>query len=152
MLNDDDILARELAKLGALGGRLGGWSFAGLGGSHGAKFAASFLPAETKSEKLALRATPERAIQLGFSALTRLGTLQLEESDGSPYPMLKAVVGSGFLNMNPAVVFLEILEGPSDTCEITITAAAKEGLIKQHTAEKAVQRVASEITRLAAGG
>jgi hypothetical protein len=47
-------------------------------------------------------------------------------------------------------VFLEILGGPSDTCEITITAVAKEGLIKQHTAEKAVQRVASEITKLAA--
>ena len=96
--------------------------------------------------------TVDRNIQLGFSALTRLGRLQVEESDGSPYPMLKAVVGSGSLNMNPAVVFLEILEGSSDTCEITITAAAKEGLIKQHTAEKAVQRVASEITTLAAGG
>jgi hypothetical protein len=33
-----------------------------------------------------------------------------------------------------------------------ITAAAKEGLIKQHSAEKAIQRIASEITKLAACG
>lgn len=138
MLSDEEILARELAKLGSFGGG----SLAGLGGSFGAKFAAKFLPTETKSEKLAIKATPERAIQLGFSALTRLGRLQGGESDGSPYPLLKAVMGSGFLNMNPAVVFLEILEGSSDTCEVTITSAAKEGLIKQHTAEKAIQRIA----------
>lgn len=148
MLNDDDILARELAKLG----ELGGGSLAGSGGSHRAKLVAPFLPTETKSEKLALRATPERAIQLGFSALTRLGRLQREEPDDSPQPMLKAVGDSGFLNMNPAVVVLEILEGSSGICEITITAAAKEGLIKQHAAEKAVQQVASEITQFAAAG
>lgn len=143
---------RELAKLGSLGVRIGGASLAGLGGSFGAKFAARSLPTKTKSEKLAIKATPERAIQLGFSALTRFGRLQGEESGGSPYPLLKAVVGSGFLNMNPAVVFLEILKGRSDTCEVTITAAAKEGLIKQHTAEKAIRRIASEIARLAAFG
>jgi hypothetical protein len=111
MLSDNEILARELAKLGSLGGRFGAGSLAGLGGSFGAKFAAKFLPTETKSERLAIKATPERAIQLGFSALTRFGRLEGEESDGSAYPLLKAVVGSGFLNMNPAVVFLEILEG-----------------------------------------
>jgi hypothetical protein len=76
--------------------------------------------------------------------------LQGEDSDDSPYPLLKAAVGSGFLNMNPAVVLLEILEASSDACEITITAAAKEGLIKQNTAEKVIQRIASEITTLAA--
>jgi hypothetical protein len=146
MRSDDDILARELAKLGGLGGG----SLTGLGGSFGAKLAAKFLPTETKSEKLAIKATPERATRLGFSALTRVGKLHGEESEGSPRPLLKAVVGSGFLNMNPTVVFVEILEGSSDTCEITITAAAKEGLIKQHAAEKAIQRIASEITKLAA--
>ena len=141
MLNDNDILARELAKLGGLGG--------GFGGSMGAKLAAKFLPTETKSTRIALNATPERAIQLGFSALTKFGQLQ-GDSDDSPYPLLKAVVGSGFLNMNPTVVLLEILEASSDACEITITAAAKEGLIKQHSAERAIQRIASEITKLGA--
>jgi len=142
MLNDNDILARELAKLGGLGG--------GLGGSMGAKLAAGFLPTETKSRKITVKATPERAVQLGFSALTKFGQLQAENSDESSYPLLKAVVGAGFLNMNPAVVVFEILGASVDGCEITITAAAKEGLIKQHTAEKAIQRIATEITKLAA--
>jgi len=148
MLRDDDILARELAKLGGLGGAFGGGSLAGLGGSIGAKFAARYLPTETRTVKIALNATPEEAIQLGFFVLTKLGKLLGEGYDGSPYPLLRAVVGSGYLNMNPAVVYLEILEGSSDTCEVTITAAAKEGLIKQRTADKAIQRVASELTRL----
>jgi hypothetical protein len=86
---------------------------------------------------------------LGFSVLTKLGKLETEEDIKPPYPMLKAVVGSGFLNMNPAIVYLEIREGDSTGCELMITAAAKEGLIKQHTASKAVQRVVSGLRQIA---
>ena len=51
--------------------------------------------------------------------------------------------------MNPAVVFFEILEGDTSGCEVTVTGAAKEGLIKQQTAQKAVQNVVMELKRLA---
>jgi hypothetical protein len=52
------------------------------------------------------------------------------------------------MGMNPAVVFFEILEGDSAGCEVIITGAAKEGLIKQHTAQKAVQSVVEALNRL----
>jgi pectin methylesterase-like acyl-CoA thioesterase len=36
----------------------------------------------------------------------------------------------------------------ASSCEVTVTAAAKEGLIKQQTAQKAVQSVIGELKRL----
>jgi hypothetical protein len=146
--NDDDILARELGKIGELGGTLGGLlpKAAGIGAFLGARFAASFLPTETYAEKVPLAIGTEKALELGFSVLTKLGVMQQTETNtNAPYPLLRAVVKSGFLNMNPAIVYLEILQGDAASCEITITAAAKEGLIKQRTSEKAVRRVTSEI-------
>jgi len=122
--SSDDILAQELGKLGELAGRLeavlpggsAGSKIVGMGGSFGAQFAAKFLPTETFTEKLALKIAPEKALRLGFSVLMKLGELQKSSDDNPPYPLLKAVVGSGFLNMNPAVVYLEILEGNATGC------------------------------------
>jgi hypothetical protein len=111
----DDILARELAKVATLGGALPG--AAASGAALGAKLAAKVLPTETHTEKLALKITPEKALKLCFSVLTKLGKLQTEMDSERPYPMLKAVVGSGFLKMNPAIVYLKILEDDSKGCE-----------------------------------
>ena len=154
--SDDDILAQEIGKVGELGGKLGGLfskvgKAAGLGGSLGATLAAKFLPTESHTEKLSLKVPPEKALKFGFSVLTKIGTLQTDDDNRPPYPLLKAVVKSGFLNMNPAVVYLEILDWDSAACEVTVTAAAKEGLIKQHTAAKAVQRVVSALRGMAEG-
>jgi hypothetical protein len=141
--SDDDILTGEIGKLGR---KLPGLT--GLGASIGAQFAARFLPTETFTEKLVLKLTPEQALKLAFSMLAKLGKMQIEHNE-PPYPFLKAVIGSGFLNLNPAIVYLEILKRDAAGCEITITAAAKEGLIKQRTAAKAVQRVISALKNFA---
>ena len=66
---------------------------------------------------------------LAKTALSKCGTI-LEESDNT----IAGVILSGAANMNPAFVLLRI-EG--DT--VHIKATAKEGLIKQHTAEKAIE-------------
>jgi len=153
----DDILAQELGKIGELGGRFGALftstdsKAAGEAASLGAQFAAQFLPTESHTEKLDLKVAPEKALKLAFSVLARLGEVQADDNK-TLYPFLKAVVHSGFVNMNPAVVYVEILEGDSTSCEVTITAAAKEGLIKQHTAGKAAQRVASMLRGIVEAG
>ncbi len=157
--SDDEILVEELGKIRGLRAKLGGLlsgssiakKTASRGGSLGAQFAAKFLPTESFSEKLTLSVSPEKALKLGFSVLTKLGELKADDGPKPPYPLLKAVVRSGFLDMNPAVVYLEIFEGDAAGCEVTITAAAKEGLIKQHTAAKAVERVTSALKQHAAG-
>ena len=153
----DDILGRELGKVGELSTQVGQVlvnqspsESSARAASLGAVFAAKFLPTETCSKRLILKVAPDKALKLGYSVLAKVGALQ-SDHDKPPYPFLKAVVGSGAFNMNPAVVFFEILDGDSTSSEVTITAAAKEGLIKQHTADKAVQRVFAALKESANG-
>lgn len=148
--SDNDLLLRELGKITETKGTLGGVLPRSLGEamSSGARFAARFLPTETYTRRFSLPVGIERALKSGFSVLTKIGTLESETGANAPYPMLKAVVGSGFFNLNPAIVYFEILEGDASSCEVTITAAAKEGLVKQHTAEKAVERIATEVMQM----
>ena len=42
---------------------------------------------------------------------------------------------------NPAVLYVEVLETGVNEATVVVTALAKEGLIKQDTARKTVQRV-----------
>ena len=54
-----------------------------------------------------------------------------------------AVVGSGFANMNPALVVAMI-----EDQTLYLAAYAKEGLIKQHTAEKALKNIVDSLQAL----
>jgi hypothetical protein len=147
---DDDILAQELGKLAELGGKIGG-ALTGAGksidssGSLSVQIVAKFLPTETFSQQLALNLPADKALKLGFFVLAKLGEMQKKDTEDAPYPFLKVVVRAGFLNMNPAIVYFEILQGDASSCTVTITGAAKEGLIKQKTAEKAVQKVMAHL-------
>ncbi len=60
-------------------------------------------------------------------------------------PALSAVIGSGFKNMNPAIVFLAFEAVDAMATNIHISGSAKEGLIKQKTAQKVVMRIAEEL-------
>ena len=133
---DDDLLVREIGRV------------AGSFGSFGARLVAKRLTTKTCTEKLALQITPQRASTLGRTVLSNLGKLQagINETLSSS---LKAVIGSGHMNLNPAVVSLTILAVESAWCEIIVTAKAKEGLIDQQTAEKAAERVASALKEMA---
>lgn len=65
--------------------------------------------------------------------LRSVGTLAEVDSERG---RLVLVTTSGLMNMNPAVVELSVSGGA-----VYADAHAKEGLVKQHTAEKAVERV-----------
>lgn len=138
----DEILSKELAKLGSLGGAFGDNS--GKMGALGAQFAARFLPTEQYTETVRFSLPPDKVLKYGYSVLAKMGALQKHADADAPYPFLAAVIGSGAFNMNPAVVYFEILDSDST---VTITGTAKEGLIKQHTAEKAVKRVIVELKK-----
>lgn len=68
---------------------------------------------------------------LAKTALSECGII-LEESVADH--TIAGVVMSGAANMNPAFVVLRIEDG-----RVHVKASAKEGLNKQHTAEKAIQ-------------
>jgi hypothetical protein len=156
----DDLLAQELGKLGELSGRIGddllqaatggkSKGSSGFAGSLGARFAAQFLPTESVTRTLNFDLSPDYLLRIGYSVLTKLGSIQSDTSETRLYPLLRAVIGSGFMNQNPTVVYFEILSSTKEKSTLTLTAAAKEGLIKQRSAEKALTRVVNAIEEAA---
>lgn len=139
--NQDQILQRELAKIGALGGFVGGFAPGAIGGYLGAKFSSRFLPTETHSETIDLQLPAAQALTVAHGVLQGIGRITIGETEPSTLPQLTAVVGSGALNMNPTIVAITIAPTSETASAASISAAAKEGLIKQHSAKKAVARV-----------
>jgi hypothetical protein len=148
-MNKDDILARELGKLGAVsagasglvvgGGVMG--AAAAAGGASGAWLAAKFLPTETHAREYLMPRDAGAALKMAADVLAGLGQLQDSSGIDSPCPVLMAVVGSGFMKLNPCVLTVELSPRSGNETAAVIRGAAKEGLIKQRTAEKAVARV-----------
>jgi hypothetical protein len=58
---------------------------------------------------------------------------------------MRALLGSGFLNLNPALVTIIVSRRDEMTTEVTIRGVAKEGLIKQRAGQKAAERVAAAL-------
>ena len=139
--SQDEILARELGKLGKLG------NIIGPGGSSGANFAAQFLPTETFSESLRIEAEAGHVLQSAFRILTSVGQITDEFAESSGLPRLSAIVGSGFLKLNPAVVHVQVVPAGDHGSDVSIIAVAKEGLIKQRSAEKAVREFRAELSK-----
>ena len=138
--DEDQILQRELAKLGALGGFVGGFVPGAIGGYLGAKFSAKFLPTETFSETLEVQAPAAEALDLCYRLFEKLGRITADAAEPSQLPQLCAIVGSGALQMNPTILAVTVNPISETASAIVITGAAKEGLIKQHSAKKAVMR------------
>jgi hypothetical protein len=156
MGKEDDLLARELGKAGASGGAFASFGNpvtgipSAAGGYLGASLAARFLPTERHQLELDLHADPQTVLRKAYALLSSAGRVSdSREVSASPNPGISGVVGSGFLNMNPAVVHMEIVAIESGRCRVLLTGAAKEGLIKQRTAEKAVNRLAAALNMLA---
>ena len=121
---ESKILAREL-------GRLGGF---------GARWVAELLPSVPFETHLELDESPIVAATVVEKLLSRVGRCIPElTSDGSA-GLFSGVVGSGHLNLNPTIVRIQLKPLESRT-SVFIRAVAKEGLIKQHSARSAVERI-----------
>ena len=84
---------------------------------------------------------PQDLLTTAYSYFENNGQVFDEEaSEGSSCPKVSGVVGSGLFNMNPTVIHVEILDVNEGRCAALLTGNAKEGLIKQRSAEKAVNR------------
>jgi hypothetical protein len=112
------ILIRELGKLGGFGARI----------------AARFLPTVPYQVDIELSASLAEAQQAAASVLQKAGRTDSELPDYS------IIMGSGHANLNPTIVTLSFAPSDSGT-RISIRAVAKEGLVKQHAAQKSVERV-----------
>lgn len=117
--------------------------------SLGAGGASRQLPKQAFETVVEVRADAVRAAAAFSGAMSRLGRLLGSRPDG-PDPVVAGVVGGGFLSLNPAVIEVRFAPLGPGRCHATVIGVAKEGLIKQATAEKAVRRVlgAPEVAEL----
>ena len=136
---EDDILARELGKVG---------SFAGSSAARGASFAARYLPTETFSESFRIQADADHIRKTTIRILSGMGRISDEMDHQSLPAIILAVVGSGFFKMNPTSVQVQVVSSGESDSDVIISAAAKEGLIKQRSAEKAVRRIRAALSEV----
>jgi len=73
--------------------------------------------------------------------LESIGTVVARTGPGDGQALVRAVVGSGAMNLNPAVITVSMSSTGDGGTILHIRGAAKEGLIKQHAGEKAAKRL-----------
>ena len=141
------LLGKELGQLGVksdsisgTGGKMMETILGSFGGGFGAEWLSKKLATSECSDTVICGAGLNNAVANARVILTNLGKM-IDTKIESDVPFLAAVIGSGFLNTNPAVVCLEFVSVDDTTTQVVISATAKEGLIKQKTAEKAVARL-----------
>ena len=117
------ILVTELGKLGGIGARI----------------AARFLPDVPHECVFDLAAPPEDVRAAAAAILTEIGTRRPELPENS------VVCGSGRLNLNPTIVSVTVTSSASGA-SVRVHGIAKEGLSKQDSAKKAVERITQLLT------
>ena len=142
--NDDEILAQELGNVGALGGSLGVGHPGKLGGRIGGIVGAKLLSTQEYEITILVKATAA-AVVSGLTDILATEGMVLSSEAGREAVEVKGLVYSGLLNMNPAILIAHLEQIGPDIMSVSITGKAKEGLIKQHTAEKAVRRIVEAI-------
>jgi hypothetical protein len=172
MSREEEWLARELAKVSQRSAQLAaavlrhtgdptlkqvaqaGNMSAAQAAASGARLASRFLPSERYQLRLHLRAEPRVVLQQLHQFFRTAGrVIDPQEQEHSDYPTVAGILGSGFFNLNPTIVYAEIVELTADgQVVLLLTGAAKEGLIKQRSAQKAVQRVAEMLRPLMVSG
>lgn len=126
---ENSVLVREIGKL------------AGFFGGFGARLAARRLPVEESVASLTIPANKAR-VQAGVSEiLSSVGRLTDEFASETPEDCLSAIVGSGQMNLNPTIVHVHVVESSGDTTLLSMRALAKEGLVKQQSAQRALERI-----------
>ena len=119
---DSRILAREVGKIGGFG----------------ARWAARLLPTVSAEASLEFPVSVYDAQRVIRPVLTSLGNSDPELAEFS------VITGGGRLNLNPCIVAITIVESNAGV-SVNIRAVAKEGLVKQQTAQKVLDKVVEQL-------
>lgn len=123
------------AALGRLGGR----------GGPGARLAARFLRTDVHELQLWSGRPAADTVAAVLAEVGRHGNLVGRGRSPGDGQVLRALVGSGGLDLNPTVVTVHVVPHGTAGCDVHVRAAAKEGLIRQHAARKAARRLAAAL-------
>ena len=130
---EDKILLTEMNRLSPIS-------------TFGVDLAFGSLSTETYSVIFTIQKEPNIAHKMLETVLNEIGSHVVSHELETKKMYIQAVIGSGALNMNPAFVKIEYLITETGIdCELI--SYAKEGLIKQKTAEKAARKVISELSK-----
>ena len=103
----------------------------------------SIVPTRQFQRQVSVSGDPAQVIAKATSFFASKGRIADDpEAPTSQYPKISGVVEAGFFNMNPTLVHIEVISAGDKSCTLLLSGSAKEGLIKQQSAEKAVGRVA----------
>ena len=139
--DEEEILVNRLGRVGWRSGRLPGAS----GGRLGARLAARLLPEDVHEIELVLALPPDEALALADWVLSSLGE-PVDETRLTEYKHdLRALIKAGVLNLNPAIVTLQLDVTTSASTTILVRGVAKEGLIRQRAGRMAAERVVARL-------
>ena len=134
----DEILAQELGKLATRASE-------GEGGAGVVRWVARKLPTDAFSVVMHFDAGAEEVLRAATDLLRSEGKIRDHAGMPTDAPAVAAVIGSGFLGLNPALVTVEVMPEAENRVAVHVSGAAKEGLIKQHAGEKAARRIAERL-------
>lgn len=141
-----------MAAAGELGGKIAA-DITGLrepasrkGGAAGGRWGARFT--RSCSAEALVEVSQEAAVvrERGEACISAEGTV-IEDPNGTGDESIWGLVGSGVMNMVPALVRVDVEAIGSGTSRVHVRATGREGLIRQQVAAKAVDRIAEAICR-----
>jgi hypothetical protein len=132
--SEDAVLVREIGRLALFGGRFG------------ARLAARRLPVEEHETAIAIAVSADQIRPDVCEILQSVGKLTDEFAAENDRESASAIVGSGHLNLNPTIVHVNLSNLSDGVTQLSIRALAKEGLVKQQSAKRAVERIVTLIS------
>ena len=140
----DEILAAELKKLAVQAGKTDT-------GAGVVNWVAKRLPVDAFTVELQFHVSPEVALRAACDLLQEEGQLRDDVELQACAPAVSAVIGSGFMGLNPALVTIEVIPLATEDVKVKVVGTAKEGLIKQRGGEKAAQKIAGRLRQRLVG-
>lgn len=145
MNNGEEFLAPEFAKIDTLRAAQQHIELGSLLASLGESLPYGSLKAQAYSRTILVAAEARRTLRAIFYVLARHGEVLAGPPRGSAVPCLAATVLSGFLNLNRTMLVIHMVAVDGAKCTLVVSATAKEGLITQRSADKAVLRFEREL-------
>ncbi|NYV73858.1 hypothetical protein HW445_05965 [Streptomyces sp. UH6] len=135
---EDQILAEELAALGAAGGASG----------RLVRVVAKLMRKVVHEIDLLVPLPFDDALERVSGVLGRAGRVVDTTPLGSGEDeTIRVVTGGGAGGLNPVVVTARVLKADEDSSEVWLRAAAKEGLIRQRAGEETAVRLAAQLSK-----
>ncbi|MFE2357045.1 hypothetical protein [Streptomyces parvulus] len=136
--SEDQILAEELAALGAVAG----------GSGRLVRVMAKLMRKNVHEVDLLVPLPFDDAVKRVSGVLGKEGrTVGAVPTDSEEDETIRVVAGGGAGGLNPVVVTARVLKADGHTSEVWLRAAAKEGLIRQRVGEKTAVRLAAQLSR-----